>query len=116
MAKKRVGGYAKYSNEFRRQAVERLKQSDNIKALAKELGVDRRLLYYWRDREDPNDRRPAANSRETKLGAEVNQLKRVLADKTLELDFFRGALQKVEARRQQSGVTGGKASTTKSGK
>ena len=116
MAKKRVGGYAKYSNEFRRQAVERLKQSDNIKALAKELGVDRRLLYYWRDREDANDRRPAANSRETKLGAEVNQLKRVLADKTLELDFFKGALQKVEARRQQSGVTGGKASTTKSGK
>ena len=116
MAKKRVGGYAKYSNEFRRQAVELLKQSDNIKALAKELGVDRRLLYYWRDREDPNDRRPAANSGETKLRAEVSQLKRVLADKTLELDFFKGALQKVEARRQQSGVTGGKASTTKSGK
>ena len=116
MAKKRVGGYAKYSNEFRRKAVELLKQSDNIKALAKELGVDRRLLYYWRDREDPNDRRPAANSGETKLRAEVSQLKRVLADKTLELDFFKGALQKAEARRQRSGATGGKASTTKSGK
>ena len=116
MAKKRVGGYAKYSNEFRRKAVELLKQSDNIKALAKELGVDRRLLYYWRDREDPNDRRPAANARESKLRAEVNQLKRVLADKTLELDFFKGALQKVEARRQQSSDSGGKASTTKSGK
>ena len=116
MAKKRVGGYAKYSNEFRRKAVELLKQSDNIKALAKELGVDRRLLYYWRDREDPNDRRPAANSGETKLRAEVSQLKRVLADKTLELDFFKGALQKVEARRQQSSRSGEKASTIKSGK
>ena len=116
MAKKRVGGYAKYSNEFRRQAVERLKQSDNIKALAKELGVDRRLLYYWRDRDDPNDRRPAANSRETKHGAEVNQLKRVLADKTLELDFFKGALQKVEARRQRRGSSGETASTTRSKK
>jgi transposase len=116
VAKKRAGGYAKYSEEFRRRAVEQLKQSDNIKALAKELGVDRRLLYYWRDRAEMNDRRPAANARERKLQAEVNQLKRVLADKTLELDFFKGALQKVEARQQQNSDCGGKASTTKSGK
>ena len=116
MAKKRRGGYAKYSEAFRRKAVEQLKHSDNIKALAKELGVDRQLLYYWRERKDMSDRRPAANARETKLRAEVNQLKRVLAEKTLELDFFKGALQKVEARRGQSSDSGGKASTTKSGK
>ncbi len=116
MAKKRREGYGKYSEEFRRRAVEQLKQSENVKALAKELGVDRRLLYYWRERADMDDRRPAANARESKLGAEVNQLKRVLADKTLELDFFKGALQKVEARRQQRDDSGGKASTTKSGK
>jgi hypothetical protein len=40
----------------------------------------------------------------------------LLADKTLELDFFKGALQKIEARRQQSEGSGEKASTTKSGK
>jgi hypothetical protein len=38
----------------------------------------------------------------------------VLVDKTLELDFFKGALQKVEARRQKNGISGEKASTTKS--
>ena len=59
---------------------------------------------------------PPGNSRESTLRKEVNQLKRVLVDKTLELDFFKGALQKVEARRQQSGMTGEKASTTKSKK
>ena len=31
----------------------------------------------------------------------MRDLKRVLADKTLEVDFFKGALQKVEARRQR---------------
>ena len=116
MAKKRGGEYGKYSEEFRRRAVEQLKKSDNIKALAKELGVDRRLLYYWRDRGEMKDLRPAANARESKLQSEVKQLKRVLADKTLELDFFKGALQKVEARRQQSSESGETASTTKSGK
>jgi len=39
----------------------------------------------------------------------------LLADKTLAVDFFKGALQKVEARRQRKGSSGEKASTTKSG-
>ena len=38
-----------------------------------------------------------------KLRAEIRELKRVLAEKTLEVDFFKGALQKIEARRQNKG-------------
>jgi transposase len=116
VAKKRVGRYPK---EFRRMAVERLKNCDNIVALSRELGVHRRLLYKWRDQLDPAEvleESPPQNSRETTLRKEVNQLKRLLADKAVEVDFFKGALQKVEARRQRSGNSGGKASTTKSGK
>jgi transposase len=114
--KRRVGRYPK---EFRRMAVERLKVCDNIVELSQELGVHRRLLYKWRDQFDPFDpheESPPGNSRESTLRKEINQLKRVLVDKTLELDFFKGALQKVEARRQKSGITGEKASTTKSKK
>ena len=115
MAKKRVG---KFPKAFRQMAVDRLKQCDNIVALAKELGVHRRLLYPWRDQLEPaesGDGLPPANSRETTLRKEVSRLKRVLAEKTLEVDFFKGALQKVEARRQRSGNSGGTASTPRSG-
>jgi transposase-like protein len=99
--------------------VERMKQCDDIVALAKELDIHRRLLYRWRDQLDPVEKGewpPPQNSRESTLRKEVSRLKRVLAEKTLEVDFFKGALQKVEARRQQSGGSGAKASTTKSGK
>ena len=116
MAKKRVG---RYSNEFRRMCVERMKQCDDIGALAKELDIHRRFLYRWRDQLEPakkSEEPPPQNSRESTLRKEVSQLKRVLAEKTLELDFFKGALQKVEARRQQKDGSGAKASTTKSGK
>ena len=118
MGKKRV---AQYSLEFRRIAVERMKGCNNIATLAKELGVERKSLYLWRDQLDPESvlkRRPGppAKSREVELEQEVSRLKRVLADKTLELDFFKGALQKVGARRRQSKNTGGKTSTTTSGK
>src|ERR1039457_7120141 len=80
-------------------AMERLKACDNIVELSQELGVHRRLLYKWRDQFDPFDpseESPPGNSRESTLRKEINQLKRVLVDKTLELDFFKGALQKKE--------------------
>ena len=115
MAKRRVG---RYSNEFRRACVERMKQCDDVGALAKELQLHRRMLYRWRDQLEPlaKGKSPPAKSREDRLREEVSRLKRALADKTLEVDFFKGALQKVEARRQPQDVTGAKASTTKSGK
>jgi transposase-like protein len=106
-----------YSEEFRRMAVERLNTCDSIIALAKELGVHRRMLYKWRDRFAPPDERDSqatAGSPQTALRQKLNQLGRVLVDKTLEVDFFKGALHRVEARRQQSGRSGAKASTTKS--
>jgi transposase-like protein len=98
-------------------AVERLKGCDNIIELAKELGVHRRLLYKWRDQLEPIDdgEAPPENSRERELRLQVGHLKRVVADKTLEADFFKGALQKVEARRQSNTKPGETASTTKSG-
>lgn len=98
--------------------VERMKQCNNIGVLAKELGIHRRMLYRWRDQLDPAEKSegPPPQSREARLRHEINQLQRALAEKTLEVDFFKGALQKIEARRQQQDGTGAKASTTKSGK
>jgi transposase-like protein len=115
VAKKRVG---KFPTSFRQYAVARLKQCDNIVALSKELGVHHRLLYHWRDQLEPAesaDGPPPTNSRETTLRQEVSRLQRALAERTLEVDFFKGALREVKARRQRSGNSGGTASTPTSG-
>src|SRR5947208_3392353 len=79
------GGHPK---QFRRMAAEQLKSCDNITALAQELGVNRRLLYKWRDQLDPSEsseESPPQTSRESTLRKEVSLLKRLLADKALEL-------------------------------
>lgn len=114
MAKKRVG---KFPKAFRQMAVDRLNQCENIVTLAKELGVSRRLLYTWREKLEPtaSGAGPPANAREVTLRKEVSQLKRVLAEKVLEVDFFKGALHRVEARRQRNGTAGAQASTPTSG-
>jgi transposase-like protein len=114
VAKKRVG---KFPKAFRQMAVDRLTQCDNIVALSQELGVSRRLLYTWREKLEPveSGNGPPATSRESTLRHEVSRLKRVLAETVLEVDFFKGAVHPVEARRQRSGTAGAQASTPTSG-
>lgn len=96
-------------------AVDRLKGCDNIVALSEELGVHRRLLYKWRDQLEPmaDGEGPPANLQERELRRQVTQLKRLVADKTLEADFFKGALQKIEARRQNRSKSGETASMSR---
>jgi transposase len=116
VAKKPRRKNAHYTEEFRRQAVTRMKESENLSALARELGISKRLLYDWRDRSsDLRDKRTVPNRHALQQETEIKELKRLLAEKMLEVDFFRGALQKVAARRQQRGANGETASTTKSG-
>jgi transposase-like protein len=103
-----------YTEEFRRLSVARMQGCHNISALAKELDVPRRLLYRWQMRLHG----PVAPIAPRYPGVEDEnrQLKQLLAERTLEVDFFKGALQKIQARRQGDGGTGETASTTKCGR
>ena len=102
--------------EFKQQALERMRDATNIGLLAKELGISVRTLYRWKDRQLGRAKKVRERvPREKMLEADIQQLKQALANRALEVDFFKGALQKVEARRRKSGETGARASTTRSG-
>jgi transposase-like protein len=101
--------------EFWQAAVERLKAGENLAEVAAELGVDRRGLFRWRERLDP-EAETAGQRREKALSKEVDRLKKALAEKVLVVDFLQGALHKVEARRRQSESGGEPGSTTRSEK
>ena len=108
----------RYPEDFRRAAVERFKNCENIEWLAKELGVPRQTLYRWHEegiRAEVGEEQPTEKSRESRLRREISDLKRLLAEKTMEVDFFKGALQKIEARHRESSGIGEQASTTTSG-
>ncbi len=70
-----------------------MRSSDNIGDLAEELGVTRRCLYKWRSKLDhiePGEEVPRTNSHESSPRQQVHQLKRLLAEKAMEVDFFKG--------------------------
>ncbi len=96
-----------------------MKTSEDVRGLARELGVTRRCLYKWRTKLEAAEPGEEASRPSTHAAAhrkEILQLKRLLAEKAMEVDFFKGALQKVEARRQRSSSSGEMASTTRSEK
>jgi transposase-like protein len=93
--------------------------SDDVGGLARELGVTRRCLYKWRiklEAVEPGEEGSRPSTHAAVHRKEILQLKRLLAEKSMEVDFFKGALQKVEARRQRSSGSGEMASTNRSEK
>jgi transposase-like protein len=116
MAKKRK--WRRHNVEFKRQAVERMKTCENVGALARELKLERKLLYTWKyqfeGRPEPRHANLGTTAEDRKEKAhrdEIGKLKSALAEKTLENDFFRSALLRVTQGRQQSTAIGASAST-----
>ena len=97
-------------------ALERLRSCDNVGRLCKELGIHPATLRRWLNLAEGYKPEKAITQRPVEsLQQENDRLKRALAEKTLEVDFLQGALQQIEARRQQNTASGGSASTPKSG-
>ena len=117
----RMAKWRRHSVEFKRQVVERMKICENIQSLARELKLERKLLYTWKyqleGRPEPrhaNLGRTAEERKDKQLRDEITKLKSALADKALENDFFESALLKIKEVRQQSANSGASASTTSS--
>lgn len=117
-----MGQWRRHTLEFKKQAVERMKTCTNIHELARDLKIERKLLYTWKyqfeGRPEPRHANFATTAEERKdkrLVDEITKLKSALADKTLENDFFKRALRKIKEQRQQNTLPGASVSTTPSG-
>ena len=111
----------RHPEELREVAIKRFRSCENVAQLARDIGIPRQTLYRWIDEserveaDEDGQLVPATKGREARLRKRISHLKHVLANKTLEVDFFRGALQKVKARRRRISAGGEMASTSTSG-
>jgi transposase len=117
-----MGNWRRRSREYKQQAVERMKASGNIQELARELGVERSLLYRWKwqfegrpaKRDASYAGHAAPDTIETRLRRENKDLKEALGEKAAEVNFFAAALRRVKEDRRSKGGTSDPASTPKS--
>ena len=84
-----------------------MKVCANVTALAKELGIRRKWLYAWKDEF------AAPAPVESRADAKLKQLEALVARQSLELDFFKGALQRIEEQGRKREEPSGAGSTSK---
>lgn len=114
----------RFSREFKLAAIQRMEEVGNVTALGDELGVRRELLYDWREKfaaggaealKGSGRPRPTAEPPETRDAQwRVATLERKVGEQALLIDFFKGALQRIEASRQPSRGPGATASSPRS--
>ena len=105
-----------FSLEFKRATLARLEGGELVSALAAEIGVHRQLIYKWRDAERGGrlGRRRGAPTKAERLARDaglaeaselelarrkIAELERKIGQQAMDLDFFRGALRRIEASR-----------------
>ncbi len=117
----RKGERRQFSREFKLMAMRRMEAAGNVKALAEELGVRRELLYDWREKFAAGGAEALRNSGRPRPSAEalsgerkVAELERKIGEQALLIDFFKGALRRIEASRPASGEPGETASSLRS--
>jgi len=119
MSKRRHGG--KHGEEIRRAALKKLRSGWTVVEVAEEFGIHRNSVRNWvlkaereseeasrREGLDPRDRRIE------ELELQIAALEGTIGKQAMELRFFKGALRRVEEKRQEREATGGPASTPKS--
>jgi transposase-like protein len=122
-SKKKVRRSRTFSLEYKEAAVKRMQAGESPSALARELGVVRKVLYYWQQQVRTGRKmsvrgRPKKEVSEVVVaqGSRIAELERLVGQQQLELAFFRGALRRVAALSLVSSDTGATPSLPKFGK
>ena len=107
----------RFTREFKLAAIQRLEQGISIAEVARALEVNPNLLHRWRSefRQGPGNVFPGHGQRRWSEGG-IAELERKIGQQTLEIDFLKGCLQRIEEQRMLQASNGNPQSTVRSGK
>jgi transposase-like protein len=106
-----------FTKEFKLSAVQRLERGSSIGEVARALEVNPNVLHRWRRevRQGPGNVFPGHGKQRWAEGL-IAELERKVGQQTLEIDFLKGCLQRIEEQRMLQALTGNPRSTKRSKK
>ena len=106
-----------FTKEFKLAAVRRLEQGVSIAEVARALEVNPNVLHRWRRevRQGPGNAFPG-NGKQRWSEGRIAELERKVGQQTLEIDFLKGCLQRIEEKRMLQASNGNPPSTVRSRK
>ena len=107
----------RFTREFKLAAVQRLDQGVSIAEVARAMEVNPNVLHRWRKefQQGPGNAFPGQGQRRWSEGR-IAELERKIGQQTLEIDFLKGCLQRIEQQRMLQASNGNPQSATRSGK
>jgi transposase-like protein len=107
----------RFTREFKLAAVQRLEQGISIAEVARALEVNPSVLHrWWKEfRQGPGNAFPGHGQRRWSEGR-MAELERKIGQQTLEIDFLKACLQRIEEQRMLQASNGNPRSTGRSGK
>jgi transposase-like protein len=107
----------RFTREFKLAAIQRLEQGVSIAEVARALEVNPNVLHRWRRefRQGPGNAFPGQGQRRWSEGR-IAELERKIGQQTLQIDFLKGCLQRIEEQRMLQASSGNPQFTTRSGK
>ena len=106
-----------FTKEFKLAAVRRLEQGVSIAEAARALEVNPHVLHRWRRefRQGTGNVFPG-NGKQRWSEGRIAELERKVGQQTLEIDFLKGCLQRIEEQRMLQALIGSPRSTGRSKK
>ena len=106
-----------FTREFKMAAIQRLEHGISIAEVARAMEVNPNVLHRWRKefRQGPGNAFPGQGQRRWSEGR-IAELERKIGQQTLEIDFLKGCLQRIEEQRMLQVSNGNPPSTARSGK
>ena len=106
-----------YTKEFKLAAVQRLEQGVSLGEVARALEVNPNVLHRWRRefRQGPGNAFPG-NGKPRWSEGRIAELERKIGQQTVEIDFLKACLQRIEEQRMLQALNGNPRSTGRSRK
>jgi len=104
-----------FTKEFKVAALERLERGATIAEVSRAFEVNPNVLHRWRRefRQGPGNAFPGLGRRRWDEGR-VAQLERKIGQQTLEIDFLKGCLRRIDEQRKLQALNGQPLSTSRS--
>ena len=105
-----------FTREFKLAAIEQIESGKSLARVARELELHENVLRRWKREIKENPSRAFAGKGNIRTTSREAELERKIGQMTLEIDFLKKALQRVEEQRLLNNAGGGKLSIKRSKK
>ena len=108
--------YRRYTKEFKERVLREIGTGESVATLARRYAVSRQMIYQWQEKQRDGGLDDTFRIREGQLKLQVGELERKVGQLTMENEFLKKTLQRLEQRYPLEEEPGWKKSSSRSKK